>query len=488
MVVSRRLVVEEFGAWQYMNLIFAYFMIPTGFTNMWITRHVARGDKVATTGFLFNFLLAIPVTMLFAAVSAPASQAAGISPTLFLLILPQIFLVYSLAVFESVSSGIKPHILGYGSIFFEFVKICTGLVLVLSMKLGLVGAIVSVEIAYALQDLFMLAILRKEFNKVFYKEIARKWLMLAWIPLFSSLAIQMQQFDSLLTTIITGSTAPIAMLKAAQVFSTIISFTTYSASALYPRMLAREERGDVETSIRLIAFLAIPIMFGALVLAEPLLAVLRIEYVEAAMALRISVILTTIMSITNVADTIILATEKIDVSVNVSFRIYLKSRLALLPILSFLYDLVYLPVVFFMVSYLSTINSTYATIAASIVFASLIITIPQVAYKWRLASKLISFKFPSRSIASYTIAAGVMAIAIISLNPSEAISTEIIKVIYGLFPKIAIGVVIYFALSFVLDKEPRIIVKGFLREIGLSRLSVLLRSYLKQTKINFIWL
>jgi len=42
MVVSRRLVVEEFGAWQYMNLIFAYFMIPTGFTNMWITRHVAR--------------------------------------------------------------------------------------------------------------------------------------------------------------------------------------------------------------------------------------------------------------------------------------------------------------------------------------------------------------------------------------------------------------------------------------------------------------
>jgi len=259
------------------------------------------------------------------------------------------------------------------------------------------------------------------------------------------------------------------MLKAAQVFSTIISFTTYSASALYPRMLAREERGDVETSIRLIAFLAIPIMFGTLVLAEPLLAVLRIEYVEAAMALRISVILTTIMSITNVAETIILATEKIDVSGNVSFRSYLKSRLALLPILSFLYDLVYLPVVFFMVSYLSTINSTYATIAASIVFASLIITIPQVAYKWRLASKLVSFKFPSRSIASYTIAAGVMAIAIISLNPTEAISTEIIKVIYGLFPKIAFGAVIYFVLSFVLDKEPRIIAKGFLREIGLVR-------------------
>jgi len=62
-----------------------------------------------------------------------------------------------------------------------------------------------------------------------------------------------------------------------------------------------------------------------------------------------------------------------------------------------------------------------------------------------------------------------MAIAIISLNPTEAISTEIIKVIYGLFPKIAFGAVIYFVLSFVLDKEPRIIAKGFLREIGLVR-------------------
>jgi hypothetical protein len=461
--------VEEFGAWQYVTVFFSYFTIPSSFAGFWITRHISRGERLATTGLLLNVLFSIPAILFFIVLSIPASEAAGIRTVFFLVIFPQVFLMYLLPLLEAVATSVEPHLIGYGSIVFEFAKILLGVTLVLNMRFSLMGALLSVEMAYIVQVIFLFIVLRKQFKKVFSRETARKWLALIWIPLLSSLSTQIQQLDSIITTLITRSTVPIAMLKAAQVFSMILSYTGYAASPLYPRLLAGRGKSDVETSIRLVSLFAIPIMFGAIVLAEPLLAVLRIEYVEAAMALRISVILTTIMSITYVADTIILATEKIDVSGNVSFRNYLKSRLALLPILSFLYDLVYLPVVFFMVSYLSTINSTYATIAASIVFASLFITIPQVSYKWRLASKLVSFEFPSRSIISYTIAAGVMAIAIFSLNPTEAISTEIIKVIYGLFPKIAIGAVIYFVLSFVLDNEPRIIAKGFLREIGWVR-------------------
>jgi len=468
MIVTRRLMVEEFGVWQYVTVLFSYFILPSSFTGFWITRHAARGEKLATTGLLLNMLFSIPSTMLFVIASTMASSVAATSPIFFQVISPQISLMYLLSIFEAVASGVKPQLLGYGSAFFEFAKIGIGAILVLNMRLGLIGALLSVEIAYALQVVFMAIMLREEFSRSFSKEAAKKWIMLAWIPLFSQLSFQMQQFDSIITTFITSSTIPIAMLKAAQVFTAVVSFSVYAASALYPRLLAGVGDGDIVTSIKLVSLLAIPSMFGALVLAEPLLAVLRREYVYAALALRISVITTTIVAISSVAETAVLATERIDVSGNVNFRKYLRSKLALFPILGFAYDAVYLTAVYFVVRYLSAIGAQPVSIAAAIALVALIVTIPLASYKWILSRRVVSLKFPLKSIASYTLAAAIMSLTILFLNPSEAISTEIGKVIFGIIPKIVAGGAVYILLITILDDEPRTIFKGLIRKIRRS--------------------
>jgi len=469
-IVTRRLSIQEFGDWQYISVIFSYFILPSSFIGFWLIRHIARGEKLATTGLLLNLIFSIPATLIYIITAGPASEVGGISPFFFMVITPQISIMYMSTLLESAASGIKPHLVGYGSIVFECAKISLGAIFVLNMRLSLMGALISIEIAYFLQISFMAVTIRHEFTRSFSKAVARKWLMLLWLPLFSSLSYQMQQLDSLIVTIVTRSTDPIAMLKAAQVFSTIVYYSTHVASALYPRLLAGGGRSDEETSIRLVSLLALPSMFGAIVLADPLLAILKKAYIEAAIVLRISAITTAIVSLTTIAEMAILASEKIDISENVNLKGYLKSKLALIPILGFFHNGVYLLTVFVMASYLSAIGARPASIATAIAVTGLIVTIPMAIYKWRLSMRAISIKFPLKSIMTYGTASAVMSILILLMNPSEAVSTEVGKVILGLIPKIVLGGVTYIILITILDEEPKIIMRGFLRTIRASNL------------------
>jgi hypothetical protein len=81
---------------------------------------------------------------------------------------------------------------------------------------------------------------------------------------------------------------------------------------------------------------------------------------------------------------------------------------------------------------------------------------------------MIPYKFPLRSVAIYLVSATVMSALILLLNPSDAVSTEIGKVIMKLIPKIAVGGTTYFLLVTLLDEEPKIILKGFLRKVRRS--------------------
>ena len=447
-LLTRNVTFKDWGVWALVMVVIHYIVFPHCLTNYWVTRHMARGFKVAKTGLAMNLALSLLGFVFSLLISPYIAKTIDADPVYFMvgsLILPAWYLVLSL---EAVARGCIPHIIGYGFVTFEITKVILGLIMIVYMEIGLYGAFMSLVIAYLVQAIFLLTSLRGYVTEGNIDlNTAKKWLKTSWVPFYGGLAPLLLSLDALIVTLLTLSSLPLRLWRAALMITTIVSYSTELASALYPKLLSGGSEQDVETSFKLVLMFAIPSAIGALILAEPLLRIFKREFVEAAIIIQVNVLTVLLTCVVGILNFVIIGTEKVDTE-DATFKKLLKSRLFLLPTLSYIRALVYLPticIVSVIIINLS-LEPVYLNVPLACTLIGLFSLIPIFAYEYMLAKKILPFQFPVKSLAKYSLASIALAGVIILFHPKTTVQT-IASVFLGAFT--------YFSVLFIIDKDTR---------------------------------
>ncbi|MEM2498354.1 MAG: hypothetical protein QXR81_08265, partial [Candidatus Nezhaarchaeales archaeon] len=431
LTITRRLTPEEFGLWQYIGVFLAYFLLPFRPISYWATRFAARGEDIFITVVAMAILMALPASILFVFYSSFMAALASSPLIYFLLCSIQIPALYLELALSSFAYGKRPHISQYAIIIYEAFKVALALWLVVFMNLRLIGAIMAVTATYYVKSFFLAFNLRDLLKGHVIKAQALKLLKLYWLPLYAILPDFIFSFGAVIVTMIAGSTLPVAYLTAASLIGRPVGLTQSLAAGLYPRLLRGPSSRDVEVSFGLTFMFAIPMFIGVLILAQPLLNILRPDYVDITPIVIIVAIHSLSATLPSILSTIVMGVERIDVSERANFKDYIKSRLFLMYTLSYMHGALYLLLLYAILSTIKSFDLMSLAITWSLI--SLLTYIPFTVYMWKLAKRMLNFAFPVKSLFKYFVASVPMALLTYLLKP-KMLSHQLIKALMDLLP------------------------------------------------------
>jgi hypothetical protein len=395
---------------------------------------------------------------IFLLISPYLAKKVNTDPVYFMVassIIPFMYLSFSL---QAIAGGCAPQNIGYGYIASESTRVILGFITIVHMKAGLYGAFISVAIAQLVWAIFLLVSLRGHVTQGNIDlGIARKWSKMAWIPIYSGLAGTLLSADAFIVTLLTSSTKSISFWNAASAIVAVVGYSTQLSFALYPKLLSGGDARDVETSFKLVLMFAVPSAIGAFILAEPLLGVLGYKFVGAAIILRASILPVFLGCLMGILGSVIIGTEKVDIEEDVSFKKLLKSRLFLLPILSYAQALIYLPAlcVASVVIINLSLEPIYINVPLACTLIGLFAVIPIFIYEYRWAKRVLPFKFPVKSLAKYGLASIALGGVIMLFYPKGAVET---------IASVFLGGLTYFLVLFIIDRDARQLMKSIISE------------------------
>jgi len=451
--VTRNISSHDFGVWQNIGDMVGYFVILSGVIPGWVTRYVARDqENAATTGLLTNFAISIPFLVAWIYFAPEFAKIADSQSLYYTLAFLMILGTYLKPALEGIAQAKKPQLLGQDVVVHETTMVSFGIVLVMVLKLGLLGALVAVISSNFVDVVFYVIRLRDILGGGTHWGYLRSWLKASSVSVYGMVGDRLVSTNMILLIIYGGATAR-ALFGAANAVAVVISYSSALAVGLYPKLLAGGSADDVETSMKLTFMFAIPMVAGTIVLAEPLLSILNPVYRSAAPALYLMAISFLPWCLSTLLDGVLTGTERID---QTSFRIIdlVKSRLSLPASLAYLYAAITLPVTYFVLAELKPDPSQAALYVVAIGYLGtpVVLTI-----RYLVARKHVMFKLPLAAFAKYCLASLIMTMVLLQIELPAKISF--------ILPEVTLGGAIYFAALLVLDSETRKLFKDVITEL-----------------------
>ena len=408
-LVTRNLPVDEFGLWQTLGSSVGLLLIPLAPLNYWTLRYSARGQDVARTSLLAG-IIAVPIFVIAYLVLA-LTASSSIEPILIYVLIYSIQ-IPALCIWEvvkPVARSYKPEYLGYATIALEIGKVSGAYYTIAILKLGLIGAILSLALGQFLQLAIVIYIIRPKLRGSFKSSTIKKWYKAAWIPISNMSVSRLSISDSILVAIILGSTTVVGIFQASRVFTLIVRYSEEFLRVLYPKLIRDNRNEDITLTLRLQSFVVIPLAVGALMMAEPLLGILGEQYVKAKLVLRILTIVAVIEGIEYFMWNILTGLEKIDENINnLQFKKLRNSWLVRLPLIDLMKYAGYFSILG-VIMYTSQGVGNELMLSTYWAITLLLITIPFTIYKILLAKRVMQFDFPKLSILRYSFSGIIMA-------------------------------------------------------------------------------
>lgn len=333
-MVTRKLDVKDYGLWSTMRVLASYFTmwIPSVY-GYWITRDVARGKyDSARTGVNLSLTLGVVSVALYALIAMPVADRFNASHLYFILYSVCLLFSFYYSPHQAAARGTKPEHIELSDLIGTIVKLGVGYFLLIVLNLGLTGIIIAFIFYVLLRAFYYRGVMHGIMSKGRVRlELVKSWLAKSWIPLVEITAVMLLQLDVMIVVMITGSSEAIAHYRVVQIYMQTIASMGLVAIGLYPSLLASVEEREVKhaltESVNLILFLAVPVVLGVIVSADHLLALLRMEYLVNANALRIAAVYALLALCASILNTLLVGTEKIDLNEKTTLRAYTKSRL-----------------------------------------------------------------------------------------------------------------------------------------------------------------
>jgi len=462
-MIARATSQAEYGVWFNVNDVLAYFTILAGIMPFWAMRFVARNERdAAKTGVLANFAISIAATLIYLPLLPLITSALGVREyiSIYLIITAQIIELHLLNAFEANLRAKKPQTLGYGLIIEEAIKVLLGSLLIYGRILSpLEGAVISLTLAIAAQIIYYLKLhvedLKQNVNWAYVKE----WVKGSIANIYNVLGNQIAAFIFIMLFTFGGETARSNYGAAFQI-ANIITYSSFLAFALYPKLLAEKSSSDITTSIRTVLMFAIPMTAGALILPDLYLTILKPEYRTAWPVLMVLAVDSFVVTISTLYSFVLYGFERLDEEAKIPFRELVKSRLFIAFSLPYIHSAITIPLTYYVLtSY--TLDPIGSALAVAIINSAARFAMFLILYA--MVHKIARIIIPWRNIAKYVFASLVMAGVLYTLR-------ETIKPVrvYQILGVTAIGGIFYLALLAVIDVDTRMLAKSILHEIRLK--------------------
>ncbi|MEM4703883.1 MAG: oligosaccharide flippase family protein [Candidatus Bathyarchaeia archaeon] len=444
----------EHDLWFNINDISMYFMLIGGILPFWVMRYVARGKEGAVkTGIIANLIIAFASITVFVPLAplivAWLNISQGYLP-IYLLISVQILELCSISVLEACLQAKRPQAIGYGLLVQQALKVSLAYVLIVVQKQLLLGAVATNLAAFAVQIVYYLRLLANEFREKVRWGYVREWLRWSLANTYNVVGNQIATYVFLLLFDLGGAGAR-GSYGAATIVANVITYSSFLAYALYPKLLAEQKQEDVTTSLKMVMMFALPMTVGAVMLSESLMTMLG-NYTAAAIVLVVLSIDSLVIVVSGLFNWVFLGIENVDEKTTMSPREFTRSRLFLIFSLPYVHSVLTIPTSFYILTAYTRnqpVNSAFFVSLINLVARFLMFLV-----LYNVVRKMVKISFPWRHIARYLFSAAVMGtILFIVPHPTTAPLTfsEILLILF----ETLLGAVVYLALLFAIDKEVR---------------------------------
>lgn len=465
-IVTRELTPNDLGLWTLIGSLVSYVVIIEPIISYWTTRQIARGEQVAKTSMATSGLFSLVAIVAYGSIAVYISSSLDVDffpIILAVFLVPLMFLTNTL---NSIALSHKPQAISYGMIVFEISKLPLGFLLVYSAQLGIIGAVIATIIASLSKTIFLIIVLRETFVEFIKINIIKYWVRLSWLPIYANASGFVYTLDVLIFSLLTNSLAGLAFWAVGSAVSNIVSHSGKISQALYPKILATRKKEIVEENLKKLLFFAIPSFAACIVFAKPALHVLNPLYIEGIFIVYFLSIRAFMYIIRNVAHNILASYENVDIDKEASFKKVVKSKLFFLPTLNYLLTGSYIGI---LTLFLILTQSTNMDDVDLVTYWSLIlvgVTAPFMIYALFLIRKNHQINLPYVFILKF---GGITVVASLITNyvlENYLVYNEsIFDFLPHLIPIILLSGVIYFGLSYVLDKSTREFFKSIFSEL-----------------------
>lgn len=462
-IVTRRLSIEDYATWVMIWRYVGYFLIPTVIFGIWATRDISRGKNssltCATTSIIFG-IASIPFYLLVMIFLSGSLQQPLVPLLLSSLALLLDYLGNGLS---SVSVGHSPQIVGYANFTFKAGSLAFGLIFMASFAFGLVEAVVVSLLGRVLMDavyVYMNRSMLRRSSFQFSQIII--WMKSSWVPLFGSLAALLVTFDVLVVRLVYDSQIPVAYYGVCVSIASFAVFASVVSNSLYPKILVNRNLDDLKEAIWLTSLLSLPIIFLMMIYAEPLCAILNINYILAAFPLRIMLLGIYLSLMSGIASTVYYGLDPFDEKILES-KALMKSSIFKGYRLSFILGGVYLALLF-VLSLLSIDFIPFVSIwvfMLSSLYASSLIAFTL------LIRRHFGMAFPFRSILKDVLVFAVPSLPAVvpSLVMPVSVNESFYLTLYSLVPTALVSLAIYFGILFIIEKRFRATFKDVMKNV-----------------------
>lgn len=460
LMIARSATTQEYGIWFNINDVTAYFTILSGVASFWALRFTARAKqgaiKTAVTANLAMAAVAATVYILFVQF---VTSTLGISQRYvlsYLLASVQIVEVYILNALESCLRARTPHKLGYGLLLGEICKITLGYALIMEFQLSLFGSLISIILSIAIQLAYYLKLLVKDLEEKVEWGYVKEWLKGSVANIYNVIGNQIAAFIFIMLFTYGGEAARGNYGAAAQI-ANIVTYSSFLAFALYPKLLAEKNSRDITISLKNVLMFAIPMAAGALAIPDSYLAILKTEYREAWPILIVLSIDALVATVSTTFIYVLYGFEKVDEEAKIPFRELVKSRLFASFSLPYIHSAITLPTTFYVLTNHTRNQPLQSALSVAIINSTARFAMFLLLYG--MVRRMVEIKIPWRNISKYVFASVVMGLVLYLIpHPTRVYLTLAVT---------ALGGIIYFALLTAIDMEARMLIKLIWRGVKL---------------------
>jgi len=460
--ITRRLSEEEFGVWALIGSFITYSLMPFNLVSSWISRDAARGKKILSSAATL-FLLLTPISIMIYFSMALGSAAAikydlGVMAFGIIVLIPYILLSLGTAI----QLGYAPQNLGIARILFEVSKVAVAFYLVVILRLGLIGAFISLSIAYLLQASILLQKSKQLFQKQVSRGLIAKWLKGAPVNTIQMVNNVLATTDIILIGIITGQAVLVGYWQAAIAASALVVSSSALMRGLSPRLISGGSQRDLDKAFDFTTMLMIPMLFGFLVLSRDILWILRPTYSSVWIASCLLALAGVIRTIGNFGSVAILGTDRFDQKDDVPLKEFFASKIFILNKVSLILTSLYVVSVAIYLFIVKNLVLDISGLITSIAAMSLVFRIVDALVKLRLMRRLTELRLTFRGVRNYIIASAIMTVIIYILRIRiGSLPVKAIEAAVPILMLIIVGAIIYASTLYLISQEFR----SFLKDI-----------------------
>jgi O-antigen/teichoic acid export membrane protein len=457
-MIARATSKSEYDIWFNMNDVAMYFTLFAGVLPFWAMRFAARGKEGAVkTGILSNLVIATLATLIYLPFVPIITSAWGISEgyaSLYFLIAIQIIELHSISVFEGCLQVRTPKSVGLGWLIQQVCKVVLGYLLIIQLRQPLFGAIVATLVAFLAQVVYYFALLAGELKAQIKREYIREWLKGSTANIINVVGNQIAAVVFIFLFSYGGEGARSIYGAATQV-ANVVTYSSFLAFALYPKLLAEGKREDITSSLKLVLMFAIPMAIGAVIMSDSYVAILKPEYEGTGAVLIVLALDALVIVLSGLFSSVLFGMETLDENAHISFRKLATSRLFVALLLPYLHSLITIPTTLYVLTMFAQGQPLYAALYVSIInsiarFVMFLILLAIVCTKTRI-------EIPWKAFSKFALASTAMASFLALVPHTTRLSLTLITT--------AIGGLIYIIVLFTVDKEAKALPMAMWREI-----------------------